>query len=175
MLRIVIDTNVWIRILLRGRATLPVLSAWQAGQFRLVISQALLDEYDDVWQRPRLRKRIDEVQAHRLRRQMRARSEMVELGLDMTTRTIDLTDATQPLADYVEQVDGGSIVVTKNGHPIAAIVALPNTDLETAALSQNPQFLAIIERSRARYAQEGGISSAEMRRRLGVTPSQTDP
>lgn len=79
MLRIVIDTNVWIRVLLRGRATLPVLSAWQAGQFQLVTSQALLDEYDDVWQRPRLRKRIDEVQAHRLRRQMRARSEMVEL------------------------------------------------------------------------------------------------
>jgi uncharacterized protein len=79
MLRIVIDTNVWIRVLLRGRATLPVLSAWQAGQFQLVTSQALLDEYDDVWQRPRLRKHIDEVQAHKLRRQMRARSELVEL------------------------------------------------------------------------------------------------
>lgn len=79
MLRIVIDTNVWIRILLRGRATLPVLSAWQAGQFQLVTSRALLDEYDNVWQRPRLRKRIDEVQAHKLRRQMWARSDMVEL------------------------------------------------------------------------------------------------
>lgn len=93
----------------------------------------------------------------------------------MTTRTIDLADATQPLADYAQEVDGGSIVVTRNGHPIAAIVALPNTDLETAALSQNPQFLAIIERSRARYVEEGGISSAEMRRRLGVAPSQTEP
>ncbi len=79
MLRIVVDTNVWIRILLRGRATLPVLSAWQAGLFQLVTSQALLDEYDDVWQRSRLRKRIDEAQAHKLRRQMWARSEMVEL------------------------------------------------------------------------------------------------
>lgn len=91
------------------------------------------------------------------------------------TRTIELTDATQPLADYAQQVDAGSIVVTRNGKPIAAVVALPNSDAETIALSQSPQFLAIIERSRARYVEEGGISSAEMRRRLGVTPSQTEP
>ncbi|MBX7233303.1 MAG: hypothetical protein K1X65_02890 [Caldilineales bacterium] len=84
----------------------------------------------------------------------------------MTIRTIELIDATQSLADYAQQVDGGSIVVTKNGRPIAAIVALPNTDVETAQLSQNPQFLAIIERSRASYAEKGGLSSAEMRRRV---------
>lgn len=91
-----------------------------------------------------------------------------------TTRTIELADATQSLADYAQQVDGGSIVVTKNGKPIAAIVALPNTDTETAVLSQNPQFLAIIERSRTRYRKEGGIPSAEMRRRLGVAPFQEE-
>jgi hypothetical protein len=37
------------------------------------------------------------------------------------------------------------------------------------ALSQNPQLLAIIERSRARQTREGGISSADMRRQF------TDP
>jgi hypothetical protein len=46
------------------------------------------------------------------------------------------------------------------------VVALPNTDAETIALSQNPQFLAIIERSRARQTREGGISSVEMRQRF---------
>jgi putative PIN family toxin of toxin-antitoxin system len=79
MLRIVIDTNIWIRILLRGRVTLPILSTWQANQFQLVTSQALLDEYDSVWRRPRLRKLIDPQQAEILRRQMRARAEVVEL------------------------------------------------------------------------------------------------
>jgi prevent-host-death family protein len=92
----------------------------------------------------------------------------------MTTRTIELTDATQSLADYAQQVDGGSIVVTSNGKPIAAVVALPNTDAETIALSQSPQFLAIMERSRTRYAQEGGISSAEMRKRFGLASAQDD-
>lgn len=38
---------------------------------------------------------------------------------------------------------------------------------ESAHLSTNPQFLALIERSRARQKAEGGISGAEMRR-LGL-------
>ena len=79
MLRIVIDTNLWIRILLHGRVTLPVLNAWQAKQFHLVTSQELLDEYQAVWQRPRLRQRINEQQAQRLYHQMLRRGELVTL------------------------------------------------------------------------------------------------
>lgn len=75
MLRIVVDTNIWIRVLLRGRITLPIMNAWQDDQFLLITSQALLDEYDVVCQRPRLRKPIDPLQAGKLRRQMRSRSE----------------------------------------------------------------------------------------------------
>ncbi len=78
MLRIVVDTNIWIRILLRGRVTLPILTAWQAQQFQLITSHALLNEYDDVWQRPRLRKKINLLQAEKLYRQMRSRAEIVE-------------------------------------------------------------------------------------------------
>ncbi len=88
----------------------------------------------------------------------------------MTTRTVELAEATQSLAEYAQQVDEGAIIVTSNGRPIAAVVPLPNTDAETIALSQNPQFLAIIERSRARQDREGGISSADMRRRFTDAP-----
>ena len=59
MLRVVIDTNIWIRILLRGRVTLPILKAFNERQFQLVMSQFLFDELHHVWQRPRLLKRID--------------------------------------------------------------------------------------------------------------------
>ncbi len=79
MLRIVVDTNIWIRVLLRGRITLPVMNAWQDDRFQLITSQALLDEFDAVSQRPRLSKHIDPLQAEKLRRQMRSRAEMVEL------------------------------------------------------------------------------------------------
>ncbi len=79
MLRIVIDTNIWIRILLRGRVTLPILYAWHANQVQLITSMALLDEYNDVWRRPRLRKQIDPFQAEKLYRQMYSRGEIVKL------------------------------------------------------------------------------------------------
>jgi predicted nucleic acid-binding protein len=72
--RTVIDTNIWIRILLRGRTTLPVLEALNTDQFQLVMSQPLYDEFHDVWNRPRLRQRIDHTQAERLERQLRYRS-----------------------------------------------------------------------------------------------------
>jgi hypothetical protein len=41
---------------------------------------------------------------------------------------------------------------------------------ETRTLAVHPEFLALIERSRARLRAEGGISSDEMRRRLQRPP-----
>lgn len=58
MLRVVIDTNLWIRVLLGGEITLPVLEAWRNRKFTVIASQHLIDELDAVWQRPRLRRRI---------------------------------------------------------------------------------------------------------------------
>lgn len=64
--KVVIDTNIWIRILLRGRVTLPILEAFNADRFQLIMSQFLMDELHSVWNRPRLRQRIDANQATRL-------------------------------------------------------------------------------------------------------------
>jgi hypothetical protein len=41
-------------------------------------------------------------------------------------------------------------------------------DMESVSLSTNPQFLALIERSRKRQDAQGSISAQEMRRRLGL-------
>jgi hypothetical protein len=60
----------------------------------------------------------------------------------------------------------GPVVVTDEGQPLAALVILENTDLETVTLSTDPEFLELIQSSRAVHAQEGGLSSAEVRRRL---------
>jgi len=43
-IRVVIDTNIWIRILLKGRVTLPVLESLNQDRFQLVISQPLMEE-----------------------------------------------------------------------------------------------------------------------------------
>jgi antitoxin (DNA-binding transcriptional repressor) of toxin-antitoxin stability system len=83
-------------------------------------------------------------------------------------KTIELVQATAPLAEYAQEVSKELIIVTVGGKPVAALVSIENADLETVTLSTHPQFLALIERSRARQKAEGGISSAEMRRRLGL-------
>ncbi|BAY48109.1 hypothetical protein SAMD00079811_57280 [Scytonema sp. HK-05] len=77
--RVVIDTNIWIRILLRGRVTLPVLEAFNEDKFQLVMSQPLMEELHLVWNRPRLRERIDPNQAIRLEQQLQHRAIWVEL------------------------------------------------------------------------------------------------
>lgn len=83
-------------------------------------------------------------------------------------RIVEKSKATAPLADYTTRVKKEPVIVTRKGKPIAALVSLENADLETVALSTNRKFLALIERSRTRHRTEGGISSNEMRRRLGV-------
>ena len=80
MMRVVIDTNIWIRILLRGRVTLPILAAFNKGKFQLVMSQFLFDELHQVWQRPRLLKRINRAQALRLEIQLKERADWVEVN-----------------------------------------------------------------------------------------------
>jgi len=85
----------------------------------------------------------------------------------MTVKRVEVADATESLATYIRKAAGsGPGVVTDDGQPVAALVMLEHTDLETVALSSDPEFLALIQNSRERQAREGGLSSAEVRRRL---------
>ena len=83
-------------------------------------------------------------------------------------KIIEMAEAKATLAEYVRGIAEEPVVVAKNGKPVAALVAVENADLETVSLSTNAEFLAIIERSRVRHQAEGGISSNEIRRRLGL-------
>ena len=83
-------------------------------------------------------------------------------------KVLEKADATAPLAEYMADLDKEPVVITSGGKPIAALVSLDSMDLETVSLSTNPKFLELIERSRSRHREQGGISSNEMRRRLGL-------
>lgn len=54
MLRMVVDTNIWIRALLGGQTSLLVLIAMQKGQINPIYSEALLAELREVSSRSRL-------------------------------------------------------------------------------------------------------------------------
>lgn len=79
MLRVVVDTNIWIRTLLGGQVSLPVLVALREDKFKVIFSDALMEELREVSQRPRLRKRIDPFDASELLELIEWSGERVEL------------------------------------------------------------------------------------------------
>jgi hypothetical protein len=83
-------------------------------------------------------------------------------------KTIDVRKARGSLEHYAKRTRQGPMVLKSKGRTLAAIIPMDDLDLESISLSKNPDFLAIMERSRARHEAEGGISPAEMRRRLGI-------
>ena len=88
-------------------------------------------------------------------------------------KALEIQKATAPLAQYVRNVNDEPLIVSADGKPIAALVPIQNADWETARLSTDPQFLALIQRSRRRQEKEGGISGRQIRRRLGVGRERT--
>jgi prevent-host-death family protein len=81
-------------------------------------------------------------------------------------KVIDQSDATGTLAEYAANIASGPVIVTSQGRPVAALVSIENADMEELSLSTNPRFIELIERSRARKREEGGVSAEEMRRRF---------
>jgi len=57
----------------------------------------------------------------------------------------------------------GSVVITKNGRPCAALVPVTeDTDLEALALSQNKRFWKLIDAAIARGRQEGFVDLEDL-------------
>jgi PHD/YefM family antitoxin component YafN of YafNO toxin-antitoxin module len=87
-------------------------------------------------------------------------------------KTIEMREATQPLADYAMRIDDETVVIMKNGKPFAVLSSAHGMDAESIALANNPKFVSIIKKSRVRHATEGGISLTEVRRQLGLASRQ---
>jgi antitoxin (DNA-binding transcriptional repressor) of toxin-antitoxin stability system len=83
-------------------------------------------------------------------------------------KKLDLSRANATLAEYVACLDAGPLILTRRGKPIAALVPLEGVDMESLAVGTNPDFLDLIERSRKRQQEEGGLSSQEVRRLFGL-------
>jgi len=84
-------------------------------------------------------------------------------------KTLDLSEVSA-LAPHLQPDAVEPLLVTKDGHTVAAIIPANDHDVESLMLSIHPQFQAILERSQKRLESEGGLSSAEVRERLGLAP-----
>ena len=79
-------------------------------------------------------------------------------------KTIELKDADESLAEYVKRMEGEEITIVHKGVPLAVLTPVGNDDYESVELSTNPKFIEMLERSRKRLREEGGIPAEEMRK-----------
>ncbi len=79
-------------------------------------------------------------------------------------KTIELTTAKKSLSEYAKELGDEVVVLTENNKPVAALVSLKDTDMESVTLSMNPEFRAIIEQARQDFAAGRKLSLDEMRR-----------
>jgi len=75
-------------------------------------------------------------------------------------KTLELREASKPIADYAAKLGSDSIVITSNNRPVAALVSLEGAERESLALSLHPAFRRIIRRARAEV-KRGKVFSLE--------------
>ena len=80
-------------------------------------------------------------------------------------RSVDISEATEALSEYARAAKNETVVVTRRGKPIAAVVPVDDDAWEDLRVSTDPDFAKIIAQSEERHRREGGISLTELRRR----------
>jgi antitoxin (DNA-binding transcriptional repressor) of toxin-antitoxin stability system len=83
-------------------------------------------------------------------------------------KTLALSAASRPLAEYAGELDEEVLVLTERNRAVAAVVPLRNVDRESLALSTHPGFLALIERSRREVAAGRTRSLEDIRAAFGT-------
>jgi antitoxin (DNA-binding transcriptional repressor) of toxin-antitoxin stability system len=79
------------------------------------------------------------------------------------------------LAPHVQPGCSEPLLLTDHGRVVATVVPADEDDAHSMLLSINPTFGAILERSRRRLESEGGLSSDEVRKRLGLSAKAGGP
>ena len=82
-------------------------------------------------------------------------------------KTIDIVEATAPLAQYARANRRQTLVVTRRGRPIAALMPISSpADIESFKVSHSPKFQALIAESRRVNPPGTGLSTEQVRREL---------
>lgn len=78
-----------------------------------------------------------------------------------------LAEVKDRFSAYVDESRESPVVVTRNGRPVALLIAIEEEDdLDSLLLAHNPRFVQLLEEARQRVRVTGGVSLAEFRRRL---------
>jgi hypothetical protein len=85
-------------------------------------------------------------------------------------KTLDIAKAPALLAKYAEDPDQEPIILMSGRKPVAVILPTQGADVESISVSLNPEFHALMERSRESGDKEGWISFEEVCREFGLPP-----
>jgi prevent-host-death family protein len=78
-----------------------------------------------------------------------------------------VADVKARLSGYLNESREGPVIVTRNGKPVAVLLAVTDEDeLERLVLAHSPKFQAILEKSRRQIEKTGGINHEDFWREL---------
>jgi len=78
-----------------------------------------------------------------------------------------LAEVKDHFSAYVDESKESPVVVTRNGRPVALIIAIQDDeDLDSLLLAHNPRFVQLLEDARQRVRATGGVSLKKFRKRL---------
>lgn len=87
-------------------------------------------------------------------------------------KTIKLSNASRPLTEYAAELGNDEVLVlTERNRPVAAVAPLKGVDLESLALSSDPEFLELIARSRAEIQRGQTLTLDEMKKAFSADQS----
>jgi prevent-host-death family protein len=73
-----------------------------------------------------------------------------------------IADIKAHLSNYLEQVENGPVIITKNGRPVAALVAITDDDeLERLVMAHTPRLRRLLDEAAERIKRGGGIPHDE--------------
>jgi prevent-host-death family protein len=73
-------------------------------------------------------------------------------------RTASVADVKARLSAYLKESQQGPVIVTRNGKPVAVLLAVTDEDeLERLVLAHSPKFQALLDKSRRQIEETGGI------------------
>jgi prevent-host-death family protein len=78
-----------------------------------------------------------------------------------------VADVKARLSAYLKDTEQGPVIVTRNGKAVAVLLAVTNEDdLERLVLAHSPKFQALLDKSRRRIEETGGIPHEQFWREM---------
>jgi prevent-host-death family protein len=82
-----------------------------------------------------------------------------------------VADIKARLSSYIDQVATGPVIITRNGRPVAALVAITDEDeLERLVIAHTPRLRQLLNDAAERIKQGGGIPHDEFWRQVAEEP-----